>query len=101
MNTNSEYKINKVAISGNGINELYLDIEWEGDNYLDYYELRVLDRNKEYVESCAFSAHKHRMVIKDYLLGIKHKELRSETIHIELGIPEYTEEGKEDVLLKV
>ena len=49
MNTNSEYKINKVAISGNGINELYLDIEWEGDNYLDYYELRVLGRNKEYV----------------------------------------------------
>ena len=48
MNTNSEYKINTVAISGNGINELYLDIEWEGDNYLDYYELRVLDRNKEH-----------------------------------------------------
>ena len=67
MNTNSEYKINKVAISGNGINELYLDIEWEGDNYLDYYELRVLDRNKEYVDSCAFAAHNHRMVIKDYL----------------------------------
>ena len=95
MNTNSEYKINKVAISGNGINELYLDIEWEGDNYLDYYELRVLDRNKEYVESCAFAAHNHRMVIKDYLLGIKNKELRSETFHIELGIPEYTDEGKE------
>jgi hypothetical protein len=35
------------------------------------------------------------MVIKDYLLGIKHKELRSETFHIELGIPEYTDEGKE------
>ncbi len=95
MSTNSEYKINKVAISGNGINELYLDIEWEGDNYLDYYELRVLDRNKEYVESCAFAAHNHRMVIKDYLLGIKNKELRSETFHIELGIPEYTDEGKE------
>lgn len=95
MSTNSEYKINKVAISGNGINKLYLDIEWEGDNYLDYYELRVLDRNKEYVDSCAFAAHNHRMVIKDYLLGIKHKELRSETFHIELGIPEYTDEGKE------
>ena len=94
MSTNSEYKINKVAISGNEINELYLDIEWEGDNYLDYYELRVLDRNKEYVDSCAFAAHNHRMVIKDYLLGIKHKELCSETFHIELGIPEYTDEGK-------
>lgn len=95
MSTNSEYKINKVAISGNGINELYLDIEWEGDNYLDYYELRVLDRNKEYVESCAFAAHNHRMVIKDCLLGIKNKELRSETFHVELGIPEYTNEGRE------
>ena len=57
MNTNSEYNINNVAISGNGINELYLDIEWEGDDSLDYYELRVLDRNKEYVESCAFAAY--------------------------------------------
>ena len=61
-NTNSEYKINKVAISGNGINELYLDIEWEGDNYLDYYELMVLDRNKEYVESCAFATHNHQIL---------------------------------------
>ena len=95
MSTNSEYKINKVAISGNGINELYLDVEWEGNENIDFYELRVLDRNKEYVESCAYVAHNHRMVIKDYLLGIKHKELRSETFHIELGIPEYTDEGKE------
>lgn len=95
MSTNSEYKINKVAISGNGINELYLDIEWEGDNYLDYYELRVLDRNKEYMESCAFAAHNHRMVIKDYLLGIKNRELCSETFHVELGIPKYTDEGME------
>jgi hypothetical protein len=95
MNTNSEYKINKVAISGNGINELYLDVEWEGNENIDFYELRVLDRNKEYVESCAYVAHNHRMVIKDYLLGLKHKELRSETFYVELGIPEYNNEGKE------
>lgn len=95
MSTNSEYKINKVAISGNGINELYLDVEWEGNENIDFYELRVLDRNKEYVESCAYVAHNHRMVIKDYLLGIRHKELRSETFHIELGIPKYTDEGME------
>ena len=95
MSTNSEYKINKVAISGNGINELYLDVEWEGNENIDFYELRVLDRNKEYVESCAYVAHNHRMVIKDYLLGLKHKELRSETFYVELGIPEYNNEGKE------
>ncbi|MBR5493353.1 MAG: DUF2493 domain-containing protein [Alistipes sp.] len=35
------------------------------------------------------------MVIKDYLLGLKHKELRSETFYVELGIPEYNNEGKE------
>ena len=95
MSTNSEYKINKVAISGNGINELYLDVEWEGNENIDFYELRVLDRNEEYVESCAYVAHNHRMVIKDYLLGLKHKELRSETFYVELGIPEYNNEGKE------
>ena len=95
MSTNSEYKINKVAISGNGINEIYLDVEWEGNENIDFYELRVLDRNKEYVESCAYVAHNHRMVIKDYLLGLKHKELRSETFYVELGIPEYNNEGKE------
>lgn len=95
MSTNNEYTINKVVISGNGINELYFDVEWGGDNYPDYYELRVLDKNKACVESCAFVAHNHRMVIKDYLLGIKHKELRPEIFYIELGVPKYTAEGEE------
>ena len=61
MSLNSEHKINKAAISGNWINELCLDIEWEGDNYLDNYEFRVLNRNKEYKELYAFAAHNHRM----------------------------------------
>ena len=95
MSKNTDYKIKNVAVSTNGRNEIYFDVEWEGDNYLDYYELRVLDRNKEYVESCAFAAHNHRMVIKDYLLGLKNRELNSETFHIELGIPEYTDEGEQ------
>ena len=95
MSTNSDYRINKVSISGNGTDELYLDVEWEGDNYLDYYELRVLDRNRKCVESCAFASHNHRVVIRDYHLGIKHGELRSETFHVELGVPQYTDQGKE------
>ena len=50
MSTNSEYIIKNVAISTNGIDELYLDIEWEGDETIDFYELRILDKHKEYVE---------------------------------------------------
>ena len=61
MCTNCEYKINKAAISGNRINELCLDIERKGDNYLDNYEFRVLNRNKEYMESYAIAVHSHRM----------------------------------------
>ena len=41
MNTNSEYIIKNVAISTNGIDELYLDVEWEGDETIDFYELTL------------------------------------------------------------
>ena len=95
MSTNNEYIIKNVAISTNGIDELYLDIEWEGDETIDFYELRILDKHKEYVESCAYIAHNHRVVIKEYHLGLKHKEVHHETFYIELGIPTYDDEGKE------
>ena len=95
MSTNSEYIIKNVAISTNGIDELYLDVEWEGDETIDFYELRILDKHKEYVESCAYIAHNHRVVIKEYHLGLKHKEVHHETFHIELGVPTYNDEGKE------
>lgn len=95
MSTNSEYIIKNVAISTNGVDELYLDVEWEGDETIDFYELRILDKHKEYVESCAYIAHNHRVVIKEYHLGLKHKEVHPETFHIELGVPTYDDEGKE------
>ena len=95
MSTNSEYIIKTVAISTNGVDELYLDIEWEGDDTIDFYELRILDRYKEYVESCAYIGHNHRVVLRDYQLGLKHKSLLSETLNIELGVPTYDDEGKE------
>ena len=95
MSTNSEYIIKNVAISTNGVDELYLDVEWEGDETIDFYELRILDKHKEYVESCAYIAHNHRVVIKEYHLGLKHKEVHHETFYIELGIPTYDDEGKE------
>ena len=54
-----------------------------------------MDKHKEYVESCAYIAHNHRVVIKEYHLGLKHKEVHPETFHIELGVPTYDDEGKE------
>ena len=95
MSANSEYIIKNVAISTNGVDELYLDVEWEGDDTIDFYELRILDRHKEYVESCAYIGHNHRVVLRDYLLGLKHKTLLYETFNIELGVPIYNDEGKE------
>ena len=95
MSTNGEYIIKNVAISTNGVDELYLDVEWEGDDTIEFYELRILDKHKEYVESCAYVAHNHRVVIKEYHLGVKHKEVHPETFHIELGVPIYDDEGKE------
>lgn len=95
MSKNTDYKIKNVAISTNGINELYLDIEWEGDEIIDFHELRILDKDKEHVESCACIAHNHRVVIKEYHLGLKHEAVHSETFHIELGVPTYNDEGEE------
>lgn len=95
MDSSSDYKIKSVEISTNGVNELYLDVEWEGDEHIEYYEIRVLNKYNECIESCAYVAHNHRIVLRDYHLGLKNKALCSETFHIELGIPEYTDEGEQ------
>ena len=95
MSENRDYKIKSVEISTNGINELYLDIEWEGDNQIEYYEIRVLDRNREWLNAYEYVAHSHRVVLADYQLRLAHKELRSETLHIELGYPQFNDEGEQ------
>ena len=95
MSKNTDYKIKNVAVLTNGQNEIYFDIEWEGDERIDFYELRILDKHMEHVESCACIAHNHRVVIKEYHLRLNHKEVYSETFYIELGIPTYNDEGKE------
>ena len=41
MNKNTDYKIKNVVVSTNGRNEIYFDVEWEGDENLDYFELRI------------------------------------------------------------
>lgn len=92
MSKNTDYRIKNVAVLTNGQNEIYFDVEWEGDENIDFYELRILDKDKECVESCACIAHNHRVVIKEYHLRLKHKEVHSETFHVELGFPIY--EGK-------
>lgn len=95
MNTNSNYKIKNVAISTNGRNELYFDVEWEGDNTLDYYELRVLDENKKWVEGVGYASYNQNVVINEFMLGLKSKEINAKTFYVELGIAEYAEDGKE------
>ena len=64
MSKNTDYRIKNVAVLTNGQNEIYFDVEWEGDENIDFYELRILDKDKEHVESCACIAHNHRVVIK-------------------------------------
>ena len=95
MDANTDYKINKVEISTNGRNEIYLDIEWEGDNQIEYYEIQVLDRHRKWVGASEYVAHNHRIVITDYQLGLAHKELRAEAFHVELGYPEFNDEGQQ------
>ena len=43
MDINTDYRIKNVAVTTNGRNEIYFDVEWEGDENLDYFELRILE----------------------------------------------------------
>ena len=43
MDINTDYRINNVTVSTNDRNEIYFDVEWEGDENLDYFELRILE----------------------------------------------------------
>ena len=48
MSKNTDYKIKNVAVATNGRNEIYFDVEWEGDENLDYFELRAYEDGKDY-----------------------------------------------------
>lgn len=95
MSTTNDYKIKSVEVSTNGTNEIYLDVEWEGNQYLDYYELRVSDRNHNEVESLAYASHKQRVILKDFYLDLNWKEITNEVFYVEVGIADYTEKGEE------
>ncbi|MBO5856376.1 MAG: hypothetical protein J6Q62_06935 [Alistipes sp.] len=98
MNTNSNYRITSVKVSTNGVNELYFDVEWEGDEALDYLELRVLESDVDNnLEICAYPMHNQRVVVKDhyFVKCWKSKEVNNESFVVELGIAQYTDEGKQ------
>lgn len=97
MSKNTNYKIKNVSVSTNGRNELYFNVEWEGDKNLDYYELRIWEDGKDYcLEVDAFSAHNQTIVVNDYSFynTWKSKKVNKQTIYVELGIANYTEDGK-------
>lgn len=95
MNTNNDYKIKSVEVSTNGVNEIYLDVEWEGNQYIDYYELRVSDRNHNVAETLAYASHKQRVILKDFYLDLNWKDITNEVFYVEIGIGEYTEKGEQ------
>lgn len=97
MSTNNNYKINNVEVSTNGQNEIYFDIDWQGDDYLDYYELRVYEEGEECcLEICAYPAHQQRVVVKDFYFinRWESKQVNTQKIVVELGIYNYNSEGE-------
>lgn len=97
MSKNTDYKIKNVEVSTNGRNEIYFDIDWEGDNQLDYYELRVWESGKENcLELCPYAAHSQKITVKDFyfIKDWKSKAINKETFYVELGIADYTENNE-------
>ena len=100
MNTNTvapPYKINNVTVTSNGRNTLYFDVEWEGDDDLDYYELRIWESDKDNcLELDAYISHKQRIPVRDFcfIKGWESRKVNKETVYVELGIAEYDDDGK-------
>lgn len=97
MNKNTDYKIKNVTVSTNGRNEIYFDVEWEGDENLDYLELRIREGDTDNsLELYAYPAHQQRVVVKDFyfIKSWKSKQVNNETFYVELGIADYTEKGE-------
>lgn len=94
MSINKDYKIKNVKITTNGRNEIYFDIEWDGDNKLDYYELRIWESDKDNcLEVCAYASHKQKITVKNFyfMKNWKSKAVNKETFYVELGIADYSE----------
>ena len=97
MSKNTDYKIKNVAVSTNGRNEIYFDVEWEGDENLEYFELRIREGGTDNsLELCAYPAHQQRVVVKDFnfINDWKSKHVNKQIINVELGIYDYDDDGK-------
>lgn len=97
MSVNNEYKIKNVVVSTNGHNEVYFDVEWEGDKSLDSLELRVWEDGKDYCLECyACPSHNEMVVVSDHAFFKmwESRKVNNHTIYVELGIAKYSEDGK-------
>lgn len=97
MSMNADYKIKNVAVSTNGRNEIYFDVEWEGDENLEYFELRIREGGTDNsLELYAYPAHQQRVVVKDFnfINDWKSKHVNKQIINVELGIYDYDDDGK-------
>lgn len=98
MSKNTDYKIKNVAVSTNGRNEIYFDVEWEGEGNLDYFELRVFEDGKDYcLEAVGYPSHQQRVILKphSYNKNWKTNSVNNHTIYVELGIAEYDDNGEQ------
>jgi hypothetical protein len=92
-NLNNDYKIESVKLSTNGHRELYFDVKWSGKE-LDYYELRVFDKERNCMECMPYARHEQRIVVMDFNTELQSGKVNSETFYTELGIAEYSEAGE-------
>lgn len=92
-NLNNDYKIESVKLSTNGHRELYFDVKWSGKE-LDYYELRVFDKNRNCLECLPYARHEQRIQVMDFNTELLSGEVNSEIFSVELGVAEYSEEDE-------
>ena len=98
MSVNTNYRIKNVSVSTNGRNEIYFDVYWEGDENIDYIELRIWESDKNNcLETCAYPSHSQKITVKDFyfIKDWKSGEVNKETFYAELGIATYTDKGEE------
>ena len=97
MSANRDYKIKNVSVSTNGRNEIYFDVEWDGDKNDDYFDLRVYEDGEECsLVLCACPSHQQRVVVEDFnfIKNWESKKVNKQIVHVELGFYEYDDDGK-------
>ena len=90
------YRIKNVSVSTNGRNEIYFDVEWEGNENSEYLELRLWEDGKEScLEVYAYPSSCQRIAVKEFafLKNWRNKEVNRHTIYVELGVAEYSNDG--------